>query len=104
MRPVERGIPWRTSGIQKCRGASPSFINRAMERALAGRSVRELMAHSPVYQALMRLENRSRAEAAAWVRKYFVAASMARGWGVLVIRGIIASVLISRPIQARSQW
>lgn len=77
---------------------------RAMERAFIGRSVRELIFHSPVCHALMRLENKIKAEAAAWVRKYFVAASMARGWGILVINGIMARVLISRPIQARSQW
>lgn len=65
MRPVESGMPWRTSGIQKCRGASPSFIIRAMERAFMGNSMRELIAHSPVYHALIRLENKSRAEAAA---------------------------------------
>lgn len=54
--------------------------------------------------ALRMLENRMRADAAACVRKYFVAASMARGWGVFVIKGIIASVLISSPIQAKIQW
>lgn len=61
------------------------------------------MAHPPTVNALRMLENKIRAEAAACVRKYFVAASMARGWGVFVIRGIIASVLISRPIQAKIQ-
>lgn len=29
---------------------------------------------------------------------------MARGWGVFVISGMIARVLISRPIQASIQW
>lgn len=38
-----------------------------------------LMAHSPVMNALRVLENKIRADAAACVRKYFVAASMARG-------------------------
>lgn len=75
-----------------------------MERAFIGKSVSELMLHSPVIHALIRLENRSRAEAVACVRKYFVAASMARGWGVFVMRGIMARVLISRPTQAKSQW
>lgn len=41
--------------------------------------MREIKFHSPVCHALMRHENRIRAEAAAWVKKYFVAASMARG-------------------------
>lgn len=66
--------------------------------------MREIKFHSPVCHALMRHENRIRAEAAAWVKKYFVAASMARGWGVFVIKGMIARVLISRPIQASIQW
>lgn len=44
-----------------------------------GKSIRELILHSPVCHALMRLENNTKAEAAAWVRKYFVAASIARG-------------------------
>lgn len=40
----------------------------------------------------------------ACVRKYLVVASTARGWCWRVIRGMIARVLISRPIHARSQW
>lgn len=62
-----------------------------------------IMSHSPKIHELIIVEKRMRAEAAACVRKYLVAASMARGWGVLVIRGIMASVLISRPIHAKSQ-
>ena len=61
------------------------------------------MFHSPVIQALVVLANRIKAAAVAWVRKYLVAASTARGWWCCVIKGIIARVLISRPIQARSQ-
>lgn len=38
------------------------------------------MAHSPVNQALVRLANMIIAAAVAWTRKYFVAASTARGW------------------------
>lgn len=62
------------------------------------------MSHCPVNQALVVLANRSMAAAAAWVRKYFVVASTARGWWGWAISGIIASVFISRPIHARSQW
>lgn len=62
------------------------------------------MSHCPVNQALVRLANRSIAAAVAWVRKYLVVASTARGWWCCAIRGIIARVLISRPIHARSQW
>lgn len=42
-------------------------------------------------------------EARVWVRKYFVAASVARGWCGLEIIGIIDSVLISRQVQAMIQ-
>lgn len=59
--------------------------------------------HSPVSQALVVLANSSIAAAVAWVRKYLVVASTARGWWFCAIRGIIARVLISRPIHARSQ-
>lgn len=61
------------------------------------------MFHSPVTHPLVRLANRSRAAAAACERKYLTAASVARGWSLLIISGRMASVLISRPIQARNQ-
>ena len=61
------------------------------------------MFHSPVIQALVVLANKIKAAAVAWVRKYLVVASTARGWWCWVIRGIMARVLISSPIQARSQ-
>jgi len=51
----------------------------------------------------MVLAKRIMAAAVAWVRKYLVVASTARGWWCCAIRGMIARVLISRPIQARSQ-
>ena len=62
------------------------------------------MSHCPVSQALVVLANSSIAAAAAWVRKYFVAASTARGWWYWAMRGMMARVFISRPIHARSQW
>lgn len=58
------------------------------------------MSHCPVCHALIVLENRTRAEAAACTRKYLTAASIARGWWDFEIRGMIARVLISRPVQA----
>lgn len=61
------------------------------------------MFHSPVVQALMVLANRIVAAAVAWAKKYLVVASTARGWWCWAIRGRIANVLISRPIQAKSQ-
>lgn len=49
------------------------------------------------------LAKRIIAAAVACVRKYLVAASTARGWWCWAIRGMMARVLISSPIQARSQ-
>lgn len=61
------------------------------------------MSHCPVSQALVVLAKSSMAAAVAWVRKYLVVASTARGWWCWAISGIMASVFISSPIQARSQ-
>lgn len=87
-----------------CKGASPIFSARASVIITAGAGcVICWMSHWPVSQAFVVLA-KSRVEAAvAWVRKYLVAASVARGWWCCVMRGIIARVLISSPIQARSQ-
>ena len=61
------------------------------------------MSHCPVSHAFVVLANSSIAAAVAWVRKYLVVASTARGWWCWAIRGMIARVFISSPIQARSQ-
>lgn len=103
--PVNRSSPCITSGIQKCMGASPILSARAvMNIVLAMGFDRSLMLHSPVIQAFVVLANKIIAAAVAWVRKYFVVASTARGWWCCAIRGVIARVLISNPIQASSQW
>lgn len=79
-RPVVRGEPWSTSGNQKWNGTSPSFIATAEVRIRQEIGwVSWVISHCPVCHALVMLENKTRAEAAAWVRKYLVAASMARG-------------------------
>lgn len=52
----------------------------------------------------MTLANRIIAAAVAWIIKYFMVASAARGWWCWAIRGMIARVLISNPIQAIIQW
>lgn len=52
----------------------------------------------------MRLAKRIMAAAVAWIRKYLMVASTARGWCFRAMRGRIARVFISRPIHARSQW
>lgn len=42
-------------------------------------------------------------DAVAWVRKYFVAASMDRGVKFFIRMGITASIFISNPIQVINQ-
>lgn len=102
--PDVSGIPWVTSGTQKWNGASPSLIARAsvmmMEEVWS-----EIWdnVHWFVIQALLMMANMSIMEAVDCVRKYLMADSVARGWLGYVIMGIIANVLISRPIQATSQ-
>lgn len=39
-----------------------------------------MISHWPVDQALVKLENKIRADAVDWVRKYLIVASIARGW------------------------
>lgn len=79
--PVRRSSPCRTSGIQKCIGASPILSARAVIIiALAIGFDILFISHSPVIQAFVVLANIIIAAAVAWVRKYFVVASTARGW------------------------
>lgn len=102
--PVVSVNPWRTSGSQKCIGAKPNLIARAIVIVEAGRGCESSRTfHSPVIQALVVLANRIIAAAVACVRKYFVVASTARGWWCCAIRGRMARVLISSPIQASNQ-
>lgn len=103
--PVVRSSPCSTEGSQKCIGARPSLRARAAIISVVEAWCDEwLMFHSPVIHAFIELANRMVAAAVACARKYFVVASTARGWWCCAMSGRIASVLISRPIQARSQW
>lgn len=43
-------------------------------------------------------------EAVDWVKKYLVAASVARGLCFFIMMGMMASIFISNPIQTSSQW
>lgn len=102
--PVVRSRPWSTSGSQKCIGASPIFMARAIVSVVSAVwLVISVRLHSPVVQAFMVLVNKIMVEAVACVRKYFVVASTARGWCCFAIIGMMASVLISNPIHASSQ-
>lgn len=87
------------------RGARPIFRARARVNRVIGRGcVMCWMSHCPFSQAFI-VVAKSKVEAAvACVRKYFRVASTARGWWYWAISGIMARVLISRPIQARNQW
>lgn len=97
-------VPCSTSGNQKCRGARPSFMDRAIVSMVqAGWFVSWEMSHVPVCHAFVVLANSSKAEAAAWVRKYLVVASVERGWWCFEIIGIMDKVFSSRPTQAISQ-
>lgn len=66
IRPVSKSNPCRTSGIQKCIGASPILSARAAANIVLAMGLeRLLMAHSPVIQALVVLANRIIAAAVA---------------------------------------
>lgn len=54
--------------------------------------------HSPSCLKFMVMDSSRIIEAVAWVRKYFVAASVERGLSLLDIRGIRARRFISSPI------
>ena len=104
IRPVVRSSPCRTSGSHVWRGARPIFRARAMIIIVEGTGCDICCSsHSPVSQALVVLAKSNIAAAVACVRKYLVVASTARGWWCCAIRGIMARVLISRPIQAINQ-
>lgn len=64
--PVVRVNPWRTSGSQKCIGANPNLIARAIVIVEAGKGCESSrIFHSPVIQALVVLANRIIAAAVA---------------------------------------
>lgn len=50
------------------------------------------------------MANISSMDAVAWVRKYLVEASMARGLNRFISMGMMANMFISNPTQMRSQW
>lgn len=59
--------------------------------------------HCPEYNRLMIIPSMRIIDAVAWVKKYFVDASIARGLNFFIRIGIIASIFISNPIQISSQ-
>lgn len=103
--PDESGMPCVTSGTQKWKGDSPSFIAKArvIIREAVGFSML-VTVHWPECSRLIIIASMRSMDAVAWVRKYLVEASMARGLNRFINIGIIASMFISNPIQIRSQW
>lgn len=74
-----RSIPCRTSGSQKCMGANPNFIARAIVIMFVCNGRSSVICHWFVNHAFVVAEKRMSAEAIAWVRKYFIVASVDRG-------------------------
>lgn len=63
-----------------------------------------VMDHWPEYTRFMVTANIKSIDAVACVRKYLVDASMDRGLYFFIRTGITASMFISNPIHAMSQW
>lgn len=102
--PDDNGLPCVTSGTQKRKGAISNFM--AMATVIMADSVVSyifVMAHCPEVIKLMVIASFNSMDAVAWVRKYFVAASMACGLKFFIKIGIMASIFISKPIQIISQ-
>lgn len=104
IRPVSIVVPWVTSGSQKWNGAAAIFIIKdKVMMVIEVWSDISVISQWDVFRAFIVAANNMVMEARVWVRKYFVAASVARGWCGLEIIGVIESVLISRQAQAMSQ-
>lgn len=98
------GIPCVTSGTQKWNGARPSFIARAIVIMVDAMGLVFFdIVHCPECKRLMMIPIIRSIDAVACIRKYFVAASVARGLCFFMRIGMIAKRFISNPIQIVSQ-
>lgn len=105
IRPDDRGMPCVTSGTQKWNGAIPSFIVRAIVMNIDATGLNSFITvHWPENIRLIITAIISSIEAVDWVKKYLVAASVARGLCFFIMMGMMASMFISNPIQTSSQW
>lgn len=105
IRPDDRGMPCVTSGTQKWNGAIPSFIVRAIVMNIDATGLNSFITvHWPENIRLIIMAIISSIEAVDWVKKYLVAASVARGLCFFIMMGMMASIFISNPIQTSSQW
>jgi len=94
-------VPCVTSGSQKWNGAAAIFIIRASVISVVDVwFVVSVISHWEVSIAFIVAANIMVIDANVWVRKYFVAASVDRGWLGFEIIGIMDNVLISRQAQA----
>lgn len=104
MRPDVSEIPCVTSGTQKWNGVSPSFMARAEVMMMDAVGLKTfVIVHWLEYIRLMMIAIMRSMDAVAWVRKYLVEASMARGLYFFIRMGMMASRFISNPIQIISQ-
>ena len=105
IRPDDRGMPCVTSGTQKWNGAIPNFIVRAIVMNIDATGLNSFITvHWPENIKLIITAIISSIEAVDWVKKYLVAASVARGLCFFIMMGMMASMFISNPIQTSSQW
>lgn len=97
-------MPCVTSGTQKWNGAIPSFIVRAIVMNIDATGLNSFITvHWPENIRLIIMAIISSIEAVDWVKKYLVAASVARGLCFFIMMGMMASMFISNPIQTSSQ-
>jgi hypothetical protein len=95
---VVQDRPSITWGSQKCRGAAPIFMIRAVTMIAF-----VFISHVCSVNGVVIIGIRNIAEARACVKKYFSIASLVVFLLRLANKGTNASVLISRPIQAENQ-
>lgn len=79
VRAVRVVVPCDTSGSQKWNGAAAIFINKEMVIIVVIGSVVRCISQLEVFMAFIVAVKSMVVEAIVWVRKYFVAASVARG-------------------------
>lgn len=104
IRPDTSGMPWVTSGTQKWNGESPSFMMRADVIMMDAVGLKIfVIVHWLENIRLMIIAIMRSIDAVACVRKYLVAASMARGLNFFIRMGIMANRFISKPIQIINQ-
>ena len=104
IRPDISEMPWVTSGTQKWNGESPSFMARADVIMIDAVGLKIfVIVHWPENIRLMMIAIMRSIDAVVCVRKYLVAASMARGLKFFIRMGMMANRFISKPIQIINQ-